>query len=234
MAVPAADAAFEDLNLAQKRYVAEQLGFDTYEGTVYFDADNGDRPLATSFTLGVDYTNSAVPGLEGSSPNRWVVSDSTNRYMVYGSDPDGDGIIDGIQLREVHQLFGQRGFGFLLTGTLTTLADNVDFVVQGAEDTIVRGDINLLGASSDLTLQSDRFTYVASAMNVTGNVTLLGGVALDGTQLEGANADNLSLWVDETTKIETLEAGTSIVARGGKDAYMGALAVAGGTTGGIV
>jgi len=231
VAVPAADTEFWGLTLAQQQYVAEQLGFETYESTVYFNDANADLPLATSFTLGMDYTNAAVPGLDGPSPTRWIVSDGDNRYLVYGADEGGDGIIDEIEVREVHQLFGQRGFGFLLTGTLTTLADNVDFVVQGSEDTLVRGDINLLGANSNLTLQSDRFTYVASAMDVTGDITLLGGVALDGTRLGGANADNLSVWVDETTRIETQQEGTTLTVIGGKDVHMGGAAVAGGQIG---
>ena len=36
-------------------------------------------------------------------------------------------------------------------------------------DAIIRGNINLLGAGSDLTIQSDSWTYWEGTANVTGN-----------------------------------------------------------------
>ena len=55
---------------------------------------------------------------------------------------------DVLRVTEPHELLGQRGFGFLLTGTITNLADHQDLV--GSDHDVIGGggNINLLGAGS--------------------------------------------------------------------------------------
>src|SRR5262249_12418592 len=138
-----------------------------------------------------------------------------------------DGIFEELQLREVHPLYGHRGFGFLLTGTLTTLEDGRAMSVTGGEDSIVRGTFDLLGDNSDLTVQSDKWIYWEGTANVTGNLGLPGGVNPAGVGT-GANPDGLSLWIDPTSSLITKGAGTDITIRGGQDVVVGGLVLAGG------
>ncbi|HXG47025.1 MAG TPA: hypothetical protein VNO52_05325, partial [Methylomirabilota bacterium] len=226
--VPQPGTAFNDLTDAQKRHVIKQLGYTLFEGTVYYDSDHPTRPLVTTFVQGVDYSNAGV-GLSGQLVNnRWVITDGTNEYLLYAFDPEGDGIFDEIHIREQHQLFGQRGFGFLLTGTVTSLQDGQNITVEGSRDAIMRGAFKLLGANSNLTVQSDKWIYWEGVADITGNLRLFGGMELDGTNVNGANAKGYSVYVHETASLVTAGAGTNITVRGGQDVYLGGVTVAGG------
>ena len=228
--VPLAGTSFDAFTYDQKVFVGEQLGYTIYTDDVYYDADNANKPLRTSFTIGVDYSNRDVPGLAGGLVNsRWVVSDGENEYMIYALDEEGDGIFDAIEIREQHKLFGQRGYGFLITGTISALNDNVALTFENSEAFILRGSINLLGVSSDLTLQSDTWVYLEGTPSLTGNLSIYGGVELDGTNLSAANAEGDSVWVDTTTNLLTSEAGTKITVMGGQDVTLGGLTLAGAT-----
>jgi hypothetical protein len=231
IAVPAAGTRFDQLSAEQQFRVLEQTGFERYTDTVYYKAGAGEQSLKTSFTEGIDYSNAGLSAGAGVQSDRWVVADGEQRYVVVAVDNENDGVVDALRVTEAPQLLGQRGFGFLLTGTITTLQDNADFVIQGADDAIVRGNINLLGAGSDLAIQSDRWTYWEGQANVAGNITLMGGVELDGSNTGGANAAGTSLYVHATSTLNTMAAGSSIVLAGGQDVELHGRVIAGGTIG---
>jgi len=175
MEIPDDETLFDDLTDVQKQHIAEQLGYNVNNGILYYKADDEVNPFRTRFVQGVDYTNSDI-GLSSELVNkRWLISDGTNSYLVYGSDPDGNGTFDELQIQEPHLLYGQRGFGFLLTGTITALKDDMAITVEGDADAIVRGSFNLLGSDSDLSMQSDKWVYWEGTANVTGNLKLYGG-----------------------------------------------------------
>jgi len=218
---------FKDLNAGVGQQALMQLGYTAYSSTTYFKAGAGDKEIRNTFVQGVDYQASALPA----KSNRWVVSDGTQTYVLYARDLENDGNVDEIELQMQHKLLGQRGFGFLLTGTLTTLQDNVNLVVANERDAIVRGNINLLGKNSDLTIQSNKWVYWEGSANVTGDISLLGGVKLDGTNLSGANKDGTSVFLNDTATLNTKEAGTKITLSGGKAVEVLGRVVAGGEIG---
>ncbi|MCA2996677.1 hypothetical protein, partial [Gemmatimonas sp.] len=225
------DVPFSALNSAQQQAVLDQTGFAFQAGPVYYKAGAGDRSLVTSFLPGIDYTVDS-----SSNPTkRWIVTDNTGQKLqLYAYDAENDGIVDELRVQRAHPLLGQRGYGFLLTGTITTLQDNADFTVQGADDAIIRGNINLLGAGSDLTIQSDSWTYWEGTANVTGSILLAGGRKIDGTLPTSgalANADGVSLYVHAASTLNTTGAGTSITLLGGRDVELYGRAVAGGAIG---
>ena len=230
--VPKSGTLFADMTAAQQNALINSLGYDKYTQTVYYKAGAPiDKALVTGFTEGIDYTNSAMNWgtAESIDTNRWIISDGTNKYVIYAMDENNDGTVDEIQIQKSYELLGQRGFGFLLNGTITSLRDNNNMVIASEDDTIIRGNINLLGANSNLTIQSDSWTYFEGVANVTGNLTLLGGVSLDGVIT--ANAGETSVYVHATATLNTQEAGTVITIRGGKDVDIHGRTVAGGSIG---
>ncbi|MCX7258209.1 MAG: hypothetical protein NTZ64_16245 [Polaromonas sp.] len=237
--IPAAGTLFKDMTDAQKYQILNQTGYKAYKDQVFFKNGAGDNSLKQTFVQGVDYTNAAVSASVSAAQNtRWLLhaldasGQVVNTYEIYASDPLGNGVIAEVQVQTPHALVGQRGFGFMLTGTVTTLQANADLVVSGAGDAIIRGNINLLGAGSDLTVQSDRWVYWEGAAKVAGNITLEGGWSLDGTQnLHGANADGVSVYLHATAALNTLSAGSSITLRGGQDVLLYGTVLAGGQAG---
>jgi hypothetical protein len=98
------------------------------------------------YITGVQSTVYLVSGKE-----MWIggaVTASRSMNLVMGSKRnDFADYFDTLPVDEhgdPHVLHGPRGFGFLLTGTLTTLSDDADLVVEGQDDLIVRGNVNLI------------------------------------------------------------------------------------------
>ena len=96
---------------------------------------------------------------------------------------------------------------------------------------IVRGNINVLGAGGDLTLQSDDWMYWEGYANVAGDMTLYGGLELDGTDRGGADMHGSSVYVHPTSNLVTSGAGTDITIRGSQDVDVLGAVVAGGVIG---
>ncbi|MFN5898358.1 MAG: hypothetical protein ACK48Y_12585, partial [Planctomyces sp.] len=167
------------------------------------------------------------------SDRRWLATDEAgNRYVLYLADPNGDGEFDELQVMDPHPLIGQRGFGYLISGTITVLEPNRSVTLQSADDVLIRGNINLLGSNSDLVLQSDRWVYVEGVLQVDGDISISGGVSLDGTDRGGANANGTSVLIPGTSRLVTTGSGTSISIRGSRDIDVLGPVVAGGTIGG--
>ncbi|MFH1029567.1 MAG: hypothetical protein V1791_16335, partial [Pseudomonadota bacterium] len=230
--VPKSGTLFADMTAAQQNALINSLGYKKYTQTVYYKAGAPvDKALATGFTEGIDYTNAAMNwgAAKAVNTNRWIVTDGTNKYIIYAMDEDNDGTVDEIQIQNSYELLGQRGFGFLLNGTITSLQDNHSMVIASADDTIIRGNINLLGNNSDLTIQSDRWSYFEGVANVTGDLNVLGGVSLNGAIK--ANAKETSVYVHATATLNTKEAGSVITVMGGKDVDIHGRVVAGGSIG---
>jgi hypothetical protein len=233
VAIPEAGTAFADMTPEQQFRVLDQTGWTKYDITVYFKAGAGDKELMTSFTEGVDYRNAdmAWGSTNAAETNRWILDDGTQKVVVVAVDENGDGTPDALRVTEAHPLLGQRGFGFLLTGTITNLADNHGLAIASGDDVVIRGNIDQLGAHSDLSLQSDRWVYLETAANIHGNIDIRGGVSATGVNLGGANAEGTSVYIHATSTLNTLEAGTSINLMGGKDVIIEGRVVAGGTIG---
>jgi uncharacterized protein GlcG (DUF336 family) len=230
------------MTASQQNALINSLGYEKYTQTVYYKADApADKALVTGFTEGIDYYNTANPSNKAGIPvmdwgtvqavdtNRWVVNDGTNRYVIHAVDEDNNGTVDNILIQEPHELLGQRGFGFLLNGTITSLKDSNSMVIASQDDTIIRGNINLLGNNSDLTIQSDRLVFFEGGANVTEDFRLLGGVSLNGDIT--ADAKETSVYVHVTSTLNTKEAGSVITVMGGKDVDIHGRVVAGGSIG---
>lgn len=131
-----------------------------------------------------------------------------------------------------HPLIGHSQYGVLLTGTLTTLADNSQLTLASGSDVIIRGNIDVLGDNSDLLLQSDRFVYVEGFLDVRDDVKIYGGVTADGTSLGRADTTlGSSVYSHVTSEIATRQAGSSIDIRGGQDVDLFGAIFAGGERG---
>ncbi|MFM7922617.1 MAG: hypothetical protein ACKPJJ_20550, partial [Planctomycetaceae bacterium] len=164
--------------------------------------------------------------------SRWLATDDAgHRYVLYLYDPDGNGTPDELRVLQPHYLTGQRGFSFLVTGTLTVMQPDRAINLVATDDVIVRGNFNLPGAGSDLTLQSDRWIYWEGAADISGDARLFGGLKLDGTDLGGFGIGGSSVYIADTSLVNTRGAGTSITIRGSKDVDITGPVVAGGVIG---
>ncbi|MFA9373158.1 MAG: Ig-like domain-containing protein, partial [Poseidonibacter sp.] len=234
--VPDSTTPFESLSISQQELILKAIGYTRYETTIYYDADN-ENPndkVRTDFELGVDYANKDINfGNVPLQQNRWLIDDVNNetKYIIYAEDINEDGKFETLKLQDAPKLTGQRGFGILMNGTLTTFKDNADLVFSSDKDVIFRGNVNILGDSSNLTLQSDSWVYAEGQFDVTGNITLLGGIGLDGEDLGGSNTTGDSVYIGKTTTLNTKEAGTTITIKGSKDVDILGAVVAGGVIG---
>ena len=164
--------------------------------------------------------------------SRWFVEDDAGgRYVLYLFDATNDGTMDSLRIMEPHYLVGQRGFSFLLTGTLTVMQDETDLNLYTSDDLIVRGNINVSGTGGDLTLQSNKWVYLEGRVNVAGNLSVYGGVELAGTDWSGADRNGSSIYVSDTATLRTSDAGTRITLRGSQDIDLLGAVVAGGSIG---
>ncbi len=234
--IPDISDVFSSLSVEQKDAILNQAGYTQYIDKIYYDSDNANpyEKLRTSFELGSDYANKDIDfGSDALQQNRWLIDDVENskKYIIYAQDVNNDGKFESIKLQEAAKLTGQRGFGILMNGTLTSLKDGADLVFASKEDTIFRGNVNIMGDNSNITLQSDKWVYAEGQFDVTGDITMLGGIALDGTDLDGSNEHGDSVYVGKTTTLNTKEAGTTITIKGSKDVDILGAVVAGGTIG---
>ncbi len=131
-----------------------------------------------------------------------------------------------------HPLHGRSQFAILVTGTLLTFGNAADLMLTAADDVIVRGNIDIRGSGSNLVLQSDKSVFFEGFTTLaSGNVTLSGGVELDGTDRGGADATGSSVTVYKTSRIETQNAGSTIDIRGSRDVDLLGAIIAGGVVG---
>jgi hypothetical protein len=89
--------------------------------------------------------------------------------------------------------------------------------LQSADELIFLGSITLSGQNANLTVQSDQWIHWEGATEVTNNLSLYGGVELDGTDRAGADASGTSVYIDPTARLITTQAGSDIVIRGSPD-----------------
>ena len=75
----------------------------------------------------------------------------------------------------------------------------------------------LLGAGSDLVLQSDTRVFWEGKAEIQGNITLLGGISLDGDDVDDGLQERDSVYVHATSVLNSLEAGSSITIAGAQD-----------------
>ncbi|MFM8475330.1 MAG: hypothetical protein ACKOEO_05975, partial [Planctomycetaceae bacterium] len=167
--------------------------FDTLPGTVLATAtpaadvvaalqsDTFPEALRDTFNSAALPLGDSVTLTELETDRRWLAVDSqSHRYVLYLTDPNNDGTLDALQIMQPHDLIGQRGFSFLVTGTMTVLEDNRSLTLQAVDDVIIRGNLNLPGDGSDLVLQSDKWVYWEGAGTIGGDLTIAGGLELDG------------------------------------------------------
>jgi len=218
--IPAAGTALSGMSAEAKALVLAQTGLVEYTGTVYYKASApAGQQVVSSFT--VDYGASNAPAVP---TKRWLLSDGTNRYVVYAYDASNDGQVDEVQILEPHVLLGQRGAGFLLTGTVTTLQDNADFVVDVKDDAIVSGGvIALKGAGSDLSIASDRSVFWQGEASINGNIALTGR----GSQGASLPLDGVSVYVHASSTLASARAGSSITIAGRDDVEIHGAVLAG-------
>ena len=122
-------------------------------------------------------------------------------------------------------------FGMLITGTLTSLADNTTLTLATQDDIIIRGNINVFGQNSHLKISTPTWAYIESILDVKNNIDILGGFNLLGTSTNGANIDGSSVYVHGTSRINSKQAGSKINIKGAQDVDIFGAVVAGGVIG---
>ncbi|NJL77788.1 MAG: hypothetical protein HC917_01020 [Richelia sp. SM2_1_7] len=122
-------------------------------------------------------------------------------------------------------------FAMLITGTLTSLADDTRLELIAKDDIIIRGNIDVLGKNSDLKISTPTWTYIEGLLNVQDNITILGGFDAEGNSTNKANTAGSSVYVHGTARINTKQAGSSINIKGAQDVDILGAVVAGGTIG---
>jgi hypothetical protein len=183
--------------------------------------------IANSLPLGATVTLTALVAGE-----RWLATDENNQqYVLLTADADLDLTADEVRIMDPHPLIGQRGFSFLVTGTLTVMEPNRQLALAATDDVIIRGNLNLLGAGSDLILQSDKWVYWEGEAIVNGDLTIYGGVELDGTDRSGVGSKGTSVLIPATSRLGTTGSGSRIDIRGSKDVEILGAVVAGGIVG---
>ncbi|MFO0537022.1 MAG: hypothetical protein ACK524_20300, partial [Planctomyces sp.] len=186
--------------------------------------------LRTLFTINSLPLGTSVTLTELEQDRRWLATDENQvRYVIYLADADNDEELDAIQVRDPHFLIGQRGFSFLVTGTLTVMEPDRALTLQATDDVLIRGNLNLLGTGSDLVLQSDKWVYLESELQVGGDITIYGGVELDGTSRGGSGINGTSVLIPATSRLLATGAGSQIDVRGAMDVDVLGAIVAGGT-----
>ncbi|MDA1272780.1 MAG: hypothetical protein O2960_01835, partial [Verrucomicrobia bacterium] len=198
----------------------------------------------SAVTAGAVFDNSSgspVPVLVGLGAD--VILTSANEMKIGGSVTSADELtiraggslldhsVTFNQIKAVDPeafLIGHRSYSLFLTGTITTLGPDRLLRLAAEDDVILRGNINVLGANSDLLIQSNVWVYVEGFIKVTDDVQILGGLGPDGTNLNGAEPRGTSIYVHATAQITTSAAGSSIDVRGAKDVDLFGALIAGG------
>ncbi|WP_031484953.1 calcium-binding protein [Maridesulfovibrio frigidus] len=123
------------------------------------------------------------------------------------------------------------GYGLMVTGTIVSLGDNQQVVLSSADDFILRGNVSAIGSDSGITLQSDTFTYVEGFVTADKELKILGGIQLDGTDVNGMDQHGSSLYVHGTSTLRTAAADGDILVDGSADVDLYGVLVAGGSVG---
>ena len=189
--------------------------------------------LRQSFTTNQVALAAGAPTIQViESGKRWSLQDNDGRiYLAYLKDANNDGVAEALEIQSPHYLFGHRTFGFLLSGTITSLMDNTDLTLASEYDLIIRGNVILKGANATLTLQSDRWVYHEGFLTVSENIEVYGGVRKGGTDKAGANSKGSSVYIHETAVLNTSQSGGDIIVVGSKDVDIFGAIVPGGTIG---
>lgn len=120
-------------------------------------------------------------------------------------------------------------FSILMTGTLTSLADNTTLDLTASDDIIIRGNINVLGDNSNLNIRSDGWVYQEGFIDVNNNIIIQGGYNSVNQVTGGASSQGSSVYVHTTSRINTRRSGSVIVIQGAQDVDIFGSVVAGGT-----
>ena len=132
----------------------------------HFEDDNG-TPVAVKDNEGAD-----------------VIINAANTIRVGGTITTSDQmVLNGTTETEDDQFFLENYYngeiagnqGFILTGTLTSLADNTELAITSDQDVVIEGNINVNGANSDLRIESGERVYLRTFTNVQDDITILAG-----------------------------------------------------------
>ena len=216
------------LTLSAGQVVTLNPGGSVIAGARFDEVNGGPVAVQTGNNAGAVLNSSGALAIKG------TVTTSGQMQMNSGTPlfDHADYFTSLGDLNPQHPLLGHSDYGILLTGTLTTLAADSELNLSSPADVIIMGNINVLGAGSDLLIQSNQLAYVNGFLDVTDSVRILGGVAADGTTYDYTDPIlKSSVYVPTTSKIVTRNAGSSISISGATDVDLFGVLVAGGTIG---
>ncbi len=244
-AVIAARSADTLIDINTGGLLAINSGSAVSAGIEYIDVDGTPTPQLTGSGADIILSSTGemlLAGSIGTADELALTSGTATRDDEAFGDPDDPSYNAAYavynktayfdMLAANHYLKNHIGdYGLMVTGTVTSLGDNTGLVFESSDDVIVRGNINALGSGSSITVQSDVFTYVEGFVTAADDITILGGVEIDGTDLTGADSFGTSLYVHATSTIKTTGSDADILVRGSRDVELYGVLVAGGTVG---
>ncbi|WP_139226226.1 hypothetical protein, partial [Falsiroseomonas stagni] len=126
-----------------------------------------------------------------------------------------------------------EGYGLLVTGTLSVLADNSTIDLHAEKAVILRANVSTPGASSEIVLRSAGLMFVEGYLNATKGITISGGYTAGGVAVSsgGYDANGTSVAFGPASRLWTTESGSKILVKGRGDVVVDADMLAGGTVG---
>ncbi|MSX01850.1 MAG: hypothetical protein F2813_01670, partial [Actinobacteria bacterium] len=126
-----------------------------------------------------------------------------------------------------------EGYGLLVTGTVSVLADNSTIDLHAERAVILRANVSTPGANSEIVLRSAGLMFVEGYLNATKGITIKGGYTAGGTAVSsgGYDANGTSVAFGPASRLWTTESGSKILVKARADVLVDADMLAGGTVG---
>ena len=132
-----------------------------------------------------------------------------------------------------HILENETSYSLLISGSVYALADNSELVLAAVDPIVIRGNISVLGAGSDILVRSDDWVFIEGELHAQERIRVYGG--FDATLAStGGNVQGTSVYVDPTSQVTTAEPASTIEYNAALDAEVGGVTIAGGKLDGSV
>ena len=206
--------------------------FDTSSGTPVAVQTGANASVtlrsANEMVIAGSVTASGELVIESGTPITPSIEDANSSFTIFNK---AGFFADLASFDPNHYLLAQDTFSLLVSGTITSLATAQTLELSSTDEIIIRGNIDVLGADSDLIIQSDKWLFIEGALTVSDTIEVYGGVSTDGTDQGGADSNGSSIYINQGTRLITLQDGSRIQLIGSKDVDISGELIAAGEVG---